>query len=587
MNLEIIKGKLLIPEEALDAFLQGRGWSWQQLARGDLELSFDDIHLGLICSSPEWWSRAFLVEPDTGDPYIYFPYQVPSLLDEGDVIHSDGAEVGKTREIGNLLLWKSFTKKGASSLVGAPEQVHLDEIIEYCIEQIEDSKVLKPGLKRHKKHPHHVITFQNRAKIYFCPAGFAGVSFRGKHVRDYAFLDEAAKLHNPKIWEEFWRSGKPGCVFRLYSVPDGVRTTNFYRLKEAAKGNVNLQGSDREPDELDGILKERKFTYYNWKKTDQPSPFWTPERQRFYEKLYGGRDSGGYRRNVLGEDGDPENPVFPWHHLEACLKDIPEYKALKLLFDEGSGTVSIFSASYRLNAKGGDKTGKEELLEDRTVSRSGFNLREVIRDAFSPIPGLKYFGGDFGFSNDPTEILVRLIIGKTWRTVARLHMKGATYDLQAEAIDIMDDIFEPKGIGQDFGNAGSALVHMLQAEDAYPEKHYDEKVTGYQFAEAYDDIDENGEVIEDKKTGKPKRKPAKELATGIMQQKMQRREWEMPPDPDLIRSYSSHTYTIGSRNIIYSKVDDHTIDADRACTLKMVIPDETGADMFEGGASFR
>lgn len=236
MQIELLKKKLCVPDEIFDGYLESRGWSWHQLARGELPLSFEDIQFGLICSDPVLWSRAFLKEPDTEEPYEYWDYQLESVRYWGDVIHSDGAEVGKTREIGNLLLWRAFTRSGRSSLVGAPEQIHLDEIIDYCNEQM---FVLSPqlgkGLRKHKKHPHHVFYFHNRYKIYFSPGGFDGTGFRGKHVNDLCVMDEAAKIKNPDIWREFWRAAKPEAIFRIYSVPDGDRGTVFYQLKQRAK----------------------------------------------------------------------------------------------------------------------------------------------------------------------------------------------------------------------------------------------------------------------------------------------------------------------------------------------------------------
>lgn len=578
MMIEDLKEKLCVPEDAFESFLASKGWSWHQIARGELPWSFDEIQLGLICSDPVLWAGAFLKEPDTGEPYRYFDYQLDSARYWGDVIHSDGAEVGKTREIGNHLLWRAFTREGGSSLVGAPEQVHLDEIIDYCVEQMFSlSPELGKSLKRHKKHPHHVFYFLNRHKVYFSPGGFEGTGFRGKHVADMAIMDEAAKIKNPDIWREFWRAGKPGCIFRIYSVPDGDRETVFYRLKERARG----AGQDEEKE--DDAPKDRSFRLFNWRKTQQPDPFWNEGRRRFYIELYGGEDSPGYKRNILGEDGDPENAVFPWHQFVRCLKEIPDYRVLKLYIDEGSGTVGIFGAKYRLRQSDIGKEADEEILEDRTIDKGRFDLRVLLKEFFSTVPGLTFIGGDLGFSNDPTELVVRLILGKTWRTVARLQMKGITYDLQAEAIDILDDIFNPKGIGLDFGNAGSAVVHILQSPENYRAKNYGERVTGYQFGEAYDDMDETGEVIIDKKTDKPKRKLAKELSTDLLVKKMQRQEWEVPLDPDYKSQFPSHTYREGPKHRIFSKDNDHLIDAERVCTLKVVIPDNACEDLFATG----
>lgn len=579
--LSELKKRLAVPEEVFDGFLKSRGWSWHQLARGELPLSFEDIQLGLICADHILWARYFLKEPDTGAPYEYWPYQVESARYNGDVLHSDGAEVGKTREIGNLLLHSAFTREGGSSLVGAPEQIHLDEIIDYMTEQMYTfSPELGKGLKRHKKHPHHVFYFHNRHRIYFSPGGFDGTGFRGKHVDGICVMDEAAKVKNPDIWREFWRAAKPLATFRIYSVPDGDRGTVFFKLKQKARG---AQEKEVEADSLAGV-PERTFKLYNWKKTEQPEPFWSDKRRRHYIELYGGEDSAGYRRNILGEDGDPEYAVFPWHQFSKVLKDITDYRVMKILVDDGANTVSVFAAQYRvISGENGIREGREAIITDRTIEKVRFDIAAEIKSIFNAVPGLIYVGGDLGFSNDPTELVVRLVLGKTWRTIARLQLKGVTYDMQADGISALDDIFAPKGIGLDFGNAGSAVVHNLQKDGAYPGKNYIERVTGFQFAETYDDMDETGESIVDKKSDKPRKKAAKELATDLMVKKMQRQEWELPFDPDYINEFPSHTSREGSRHRIFSKENDHIIDAERVCTLKIVIPDNAADDLFASG----
>ena len=575
MRIEELKKRLCIPEELFDEELSRHGWSWHQLARGELPLSFEELQLAIICRDPVLWSAAFLKDPDTGEPYRYWDYQLESVRDMGNVIHADGAEVGKTREIGNLILWGAFTQGGSSTLVGAPEQVHLDDIIDYCLEQMFHlSPELGKALARHKKHPHHVFYFANRSKIYFSPAGFDGTGFRGKHVDKFAIMEEAAKVKNPDIWNEFFRAAKPGCSIRIYSVPDGDRSTVYYRLKEAAR-------RQKKDDNLGELTGSRHFTFYNWRKTMQPEPFWSEERRKFYIELYGGEDSPGYKRNVLGEDGDPESAVFPWQVLTKSLKDIEEYRCLKIIADGTS--VHIKGTRYDCQYEDSRPTGKEVVLIDRTLSAGSFNLEDTMKGFFRAIGGLIYVGGDFGYSRDPSELVVRLVVGKVWRTIARVHLRGVNYDMQADCVSYLDDIFSPAGFGFDYGNAGSAVVHILQNNERFRGRGYIDRVVGYQFAESFEDVDEEGNVVLDPRTDKPRKKSAKQLATDLMLKKMQRAEYELPLDPDYITQFSTHTAREGSKGMIYSKGNDHTIDAERACTLRQVL-NEVVEDLFAVGA---
>jgi len=121
--------------DGFDAWLEAKGMAWQPLSRGEYGVTLDEAQLAYISEDPVLWCRAFLTEPDTGKPYTFWDYQEESVRAwNQDVIHQDGAEVGKTREITALILWGEITAFGGTIprpwiLVGAPQQTHLDEII--------------------------------------------------------------------------------------------------------------------------------------------------------------------------------------------------------------------------------------------------------------------------------------------------------------------------------------------------------------------------------------------------------------------------------------------------------------------------
>jgi len=223
-------------------------------------------------------------------------------------------------------------------------------------------------------------------------------------------------------------------------------------------------------------------------------------------------------------------------------------------------------------------------LLDRRSKKGGFDLATEIRAFFSPLPGLLFMGADLGFSQDPTEIYIKLIFGKIHRLIARVQLKGVSYDQQADAIDALDSIFDggrcEMGIGIDFGNAGSAVVHILQGQEKYADKNYEDRLTGYQFGAAYDAVDEAGETLIDKHSGKPVRLLAKELSTDLLTAKMQKGELEYPYDPDIMLMYPNHTYHQGSRHRTFKAIDDHVIDADRVLTLRCVLPGDNQEDLF-------
>ncbi len=445
--------------------------------------------------------------------------------------------------------------------------------------------------RKPKKHPHYMHKFAGmfgRARVDYRPAGHDGEACRGVHVNALALMDEAAKVDYALPWSEFRRAKKPGCIERVYSVPDGRRDTEFYRLTQMARPDLK-PGQDG-------------YRLFHWPKTLMPAPFYTPERDKKWQHEHGGKDSPGYIRNVLGEHGQPEDTVFGWEDLAANIVNVPEYRALKLLVNQTRGTVDVECYSVRLHVNDGKKHSEHVYLTDRQddyatlAERDQAGVREAMYDLVSehfafPGDGVYWAGADLGFSKDPTVIRVWREIGTDLRCVLRLQMKGVGYDIQREAIYAIDRVygFRPHW-GVDFGNAGTAVVQDLQSMDVYAEAHYADRLTGFVFSEVMDCIDEDGNVLRDPKDeDKALRKPAKNYATeDLIQRRLQGRRFLQPYDQDVIGDYNNHTSREGTRHRIYSKKDDHVIDADRAMILRKVFDGEAGTvDAFSSGAHER
>ncbi len=435
-----LKKKIVVPQETFEAVLERIDWTWHQIARGEFPQgvnSLDELQLAIICEDPLLWCRGFLREPEDPDhlePYNFFGYQEGSLKYKGNTIHKCGAEVGKTREIVAWCMYKMFTEPNGSGLIGAPQQTHLDEIIEAMTDQFSWNEDLLPDLIKHKKHPHHAFYMRNGFKLYFRPSGHDGEAYRGVHVRTFAIKDEAAKDKNKKQWSEFWRAMKPTAVAKIYSVPDGDRSCEFYKLGQRALAAGDKEGPDLP--EISGKAKNMQFKLFKWGKPEMPYPYWSDERRKFYVEQYGGEDAPEYQHNVSGEDGDPENTVFPWHQFKLCIKDVPEYRALKILVDSAHDEVLVKGYKCEYQIVRGDPTPKTVGLMDTVYPKSRFfeldafeesEFTRLVKSFFVSVPGLKRAGADFGFSGDPTEITIKNIIGKKERLVARLQLKHVTY----------------------------------------------------------------------------------------------------------------------------------------------------------------
>ncbi len=647
-DLSDLQKSVLVPEEHFDTFLRSFGWSWHQVARGEMPGGFRDLgelQLACICEDPVLWSQSFLREPtdpDFEEPYNFFDYQKPSIRYQGDIIHQDGAEVGKTREIIAYSLWKAETTKRGSGLIGAPLSVYLLEIVDAFEEQFNASPLLAQTLVRHRKQPYHQFLFSNGFRLDFRPSDFDGAPYRGVHATTFAIKDECAKDKNKKTWTEFWRSLKPGCRARLYSVPDGDRGTEYYRLcvttplyenktadlnpSPSGRGAAGEGGNDSTPvtsfpeadapplslstsgGQGDGAKTSLddfnrlglSLVRFHWPKTLMPSPFWDDARKQKAIKEYGGENSSGYIHNVLGEHGDPEDTVFPVVQFAPCVRDIPEYRTLKVIVTEdGDVSVTGYSYNYQPAQDGGMPAPDEEIILTRASSKDAFFARpegsqsefvRLIKSFFVPSPLANYGGADFGYWDDPTEIGVSTVIGKREREIARLHLEHVTYDQQAEALDALDDLYDnakrtmPWGL--DYGNAGTSVGHILFSEK-YGRKNYEDRVFGVQFEGVTEAINEDGETLVDAKTGKPIKKTYKELATDLLVQKMQSLESEYAPDPDVMLWYPNHTARNGGKHRIFSKENDHLIDMNRLRILARVCTKEVSHGAFASCANIR
>lgn len=575
--------------EGFEGWLRGRDWAWQGIDRGDYGLDLNQALVLFTIEDPVRWGETYMIEPDTGEPYRFFDYQRESIRSyDQNVVHKDAAEVGKTREIVCILLWACCTAMGGrivrpSCLVGAPMQIFLDEIILAIEEQMGVAKglnrrtMLTSSWLEPKRTPHTKLRFacpnprnpsqSSIATIDFRPAGHDGEAFRGVHVNALALVDEAAKMKAKVHWTEFYRAMKPGCRLRVYSVPDGDRTTEFFRLGQQAV-------QDLQPGE-EGIR------LFRWPKTVMPEPFWSEERDRHFVQLYGGRDTAGYKRNVLGEDGDAENPVVRWGVLLPNVVELPDYRALVLAADDGADLLHLQAHRVSLNVTEGRKSGQLLEVGDTSAHLRPFiheddeTRRAYLAELLAPFlgamdcRGVYYAGADLGERNDPTEIIISEEVGGLLVDRLRVKARGLPYHAQEELIFQLDRAFGHRPVwGIDLGSAGTAVVKNLRTGDRYAAAQFDDRMFGFHFQEAVDCIDEDGEALrasQEDENGETKilRAPAKHWATVCLVQRLQRVGYRLAYDPDVLNDYTSHTARSGTKWPIYAKTNDHTIDARR------------------------
>jgi len=185
---------------------------------------------------------------------------------------------------------------------------------------------------------------------------------------------------------------------RIYSTPNGLRNTTYYRLTTSSNFRV--------------------FRWPSWL-----NPTWTKEREQELVEFYGGKDTAGWQHEVAGEHGKPTYGAFNVEHLNLCRQDIVEYQKVVITGEELRGCDT------------------EEDTQDRL---------EMLLNLM-PQSGLFWIGGDLGYTNDPTELVVFQEAEngdrREVKLILRVHMEHVAYPNIAQTIALLDSYFLPSGIG--------------------------------------------------------------------------------------------------------------------------------------------
>jgi hypothetical protein len=614
INIELLHPDL---PELIDAYLRRVNRSWEQLQRGEVRLeggeplNVDTLQWWLINADPVLWVECNLVNrpEDGGGLWRMFNYQRPSLRFRGHVVHQDGAEVGKSREIVGLLLWGSVGIARGSILVGSALDGDLDEIWEEVDFQLTANPFLTQALRSRTTKPYRRLTWRNGLRVLFRPAGHDGRAYRGVHVGGWLLHDEAAKVINPRSWAEFWRAAKPGCEIRIYSVPTGDRLCTFQRIADGAVAADQVVSSDNPAGAIEQLLRPalaglpasartlardlggRVWVRFHWPKTIMPAPFWSEERRQEFIGLFGGPDEPGYVHNVLGLPGDPEYSVFPERLLAPALTWIPDYLTITLRWDSRAGVLDGLSRRLNPSYPWGDdaQTGDTEVEDDAeidatdgpqpylTVLQESVDvstwdrwdpaqrwqaIADVARYFVRPLPGDLTAGVDVA-SASVTEIIVQRRNGLADSLVLRLHLTGWNWYAQRDFLLALDEILHPGGgWGLDATGVGRVLADLLAPD-------LGERLSGYVFNRATPALDPaTGEAQTDPASGSEISISYKELGTQLLERRLHGRRLELPFDPEVRHLLANHTYSQAGEARRYSKVNDHLVDALRCAELR-------------------
>lgn len=270
------------------------------------------------------------------------------------------------------------------------------------------------------------------------------------------------------------------------------------------------------------MTQMKEYEQFRW--PSDVNPEFTEAKRQELVKLYGGEESEGYVHRVLGLHGSPSMAAFRFDDYLDCV----------------DATVGFANATI---------TGA--MLRDH-------DIEELVPAPYEMPERTDFFlGVDLGYTRDPSELVVYADRDDRLINVARIHMEGVDYHTQQLVIELLDRRYGFRGIGIDAGNNGRAVAHALRASDA----RWDGLVHAYDFGANI--------LVGHSADGAPQYRRTKRFMTELLERKMQKHTIVFPKSGDREEQYVAHTYHIAPRgDIIYSKGNDHIIDADRCAVLR-------------------
>ena len=476
------------------------------------KLPRDEMAIAELLLDPVRWGEAYLRNRDNSRRQ-YWGHQAEDLrCNSSNIIHLDGRDTGKSIALATDVLHYAFITPGGSGLVGAPHQGHLDTIIDEVEFQLFSNPDLEASIARNKRgdlkikrNPYFRVDFTNGTVLHFRPAGPNGAAFRSLHV-DRLWIDEGAWLPE-EAWNALRQCLNAGGRFRVYSTPNGIRDTTYYRLTQSRKWKV--------------------FRWPSWL-----NPTWTPDREAELLEFYGGKDTAGWQHEVAGEHGQPSFGAFNMTAFHACKKAVPEFRLVTITPEELEGC------------------DRDEQVRQR------FDILLNL----SPRQGVFWLGIDTGYTNDPSELVVFHEDEGVAREILRVHGERVPYPWLSELIFTLDLFFEFKGVGIDNGGNGLAVAQELASLEKFKARGLGDRLKGFDFGGLT--------VVGYGEDGKAVKKQTKEYMTSLINGSMQRRDIAFATaDRQLEEQFATQTYTMANGRVTYSKGRDHIIDAVRCMAL--------------------
>lgn len=396
--------------------------------------------------------------------YRVWPFQYP-LYRNKETYQIDWCSraIGKTQGIIMRMTGFVFSYPGQEALILCPSANHLQPIADKLEQEVRGTRLLREMLPKGRsdgiKHaPQFQMMFSNGARILGRIPGLKGKNTKGIHSIIIE-TDESQEFED-ETWIEILESlerTQPEACWRAHGVSKGSRD-KFYKF---------TMGED--PD-LPWFVHRYPAMY---------RPTWSDEERRQKIALYGGsKDNVDYKRNIFGDHGDVTNRLFVISRLNNCTR-----------VQESPWAIEYNKDHYYL------KKINDEFL------RSSKQPIEALIDPPSNHHNeeyIAYYGGvDFGFTSDPTEILIfgEVTLDKktsAMRLLSRIHLMRISAADQAAAIRHLFEVYGPKLKRVTIDKTGNGLPVWQEldpeavgthADQRRTPEHISQRIKGYGFSE--------------------------------------------------------------------------------------------------------
>lgn len=527
----------------IEGYQNANGGSGFDETYGAFDLDEDDLILIAMLADPILGPELFWDDPnnhDYGGCYRVRDHQYgmfrgdpnpDNFKDRNNEGWACARAVGKTESIKGRSWTHPFRRHGQNLLVTAPELIHLLPLTDAIEGRIRDVRITREFLdtragKTGFTHRPFGVDFLDGTKIVGRIPRLQGTGVKGQHQPDL-IMDEGqdypergwTEIHETVMRETRDMDGDPDYHFLFYGVHSGERDSGFF--KRAANTGVG-----------------EVWTIHTITKLQTPD--WSKQEKAEAIAAYGSTSSPDYRRNILGEAGAAASAFFVAARLMACVDQNRE-------------------SDY--NTYGYVK----QVLRSEELDHYGMTIGEMLdipSDVNEPWAGM-----DVGLTLAPSVIVIvdRTKVGKHYRLVLRRRyvLERFRSRTQREALYAIYRGLNGKlkGIGIDSTGLGFPFFQEIEDDENAPPGLLD-VARAYKFNENVPvGIDEsavtklsNGQFRDqfgnqvkqeyDPLTGQDRYvlyMPMVEASTRYLREMVDRTEFLLPFDPELLRDMRGET----------------------------------------------